>query len=274
LRQWKVILPEAQYCFKSRIIDYKNIKGKISGLTNFSSEWNNSFSILSPSVLVDGSFKIENGELIEFEPLNGLSRYINVEELKHIYFSTLQNDIFIRNRVITIPQMDIKAANFDVNGYGTHDFDNNFNYKIKVILSESLYKKARKSKNQMDEFGILETEGNRKISLPLTIKGNINDYKVSYDAKQAAVNMFQNIKNEKKKLRSILNEEFGLFKKDSINSFSKEKEKKKNENILIEFDNENYQSGKKTDQVIGPKSTRLKEVKNNKDTSHLKVDFQ
>jgi hypothetical protein len=258
--------------FGQTLIDYKNIKGKISGLTNFSSEWSNSFSVLSPSILVDGTYKIENGELIEYEPLNGLSKYINVEELKHIYFSTLQNDIFIRNRVITIPQMDIKSANFDIVGSGIHDFDNNFTYKIKVLLSESLYKKAKKSKDQMDEFGVLETEGTRKISLPLTIKGNINDYKVSYDAKQAAVNMIQNLKNEKKQLKALLNQEFGLFKKDSINKLKQEPKKKNN--ILIEFDNENYQSGKKTDQVIKPQSIRQKDAKNNKDTSKIKIDFQ
>ncbi len=258
--------------FGQSLIDYKNIKGKISGLTNYASELTNSYAVLSPTVLVDGTLKIENGELIDYEPLNGLSKYINVEELKHIYFSTLQNDIFIRNRVITIPQMDIKSGNFDIIGSGTHDFDNNFNYKIKVMLSETLYRKAKKSKNQMDEFGVIENEGTRKISLPLTVKGNIDNYKVSYDAKQAAVNMIQNLKNEKKQIRSLLKEEFGFFKKDSINNTVKE-EKKKNATV-IEFDNDNYQSGKKSDPSLKGKTPKQKDTKTNKDTSRIKIDFQ
>jgi hypothetical protein len=258
--------------FGQSLIEAKNIKGKISGLTNFSSEWSNSFVMLPATVLVDGAYKIENGELIEYEPLNGLSHYINVEELRHIYFSTLQNDIFIRNRTITIPQMDIRSANFDLVVSGTHDFDNNFNYKVKVLLSEALYRKAQKSKNQMDEFGIIETDGTRKISLPLTVKGNIDNYKISYDPKQAANNMIQNLKDEKKQLKTLLNHEFGLFKKDSANILTKE-EKKKN-NFLIEWENENYQSGKRAETKAKSKLSNQKETKASKDSSKIKIEFQ
>jgi hypothetical protein len=258
--------------FGQSVIDSGNIKGKISGVTNFSSEWNNSLSIIPSTIIVDGAFKIENGELIEYEPLKGLSRFINVEELKHIYFSTLQNNIFIRNRKITIPQMEVNSTNFDLIASGTHDFDNNFNYKIKVRLSEALYKRAKKSQNQMDEYGIIETEGSRKISLPLTVKGNIDNYKISYDTKQAAVNMMQNLKNEKQQLKSLLNEEFGLFKNDSINIMKKGYNKK--DNFLIEWDNENYQAGKKKDVKSKLKTPKLKGIKESKDTSKIKIQFE
>jgi AsmA-like C-terminal region len=258
--------------FGQPLIEYKNIKGKISGLTNFSAECSNYFSIITPTILVDGNVKIENGELIEYEPLNGLSRYLNVEELKHIYFSTIQNDIFIRNSVINIPQINISASNFDIIGSGTHNFNNNFNYKIKVKLSETLYKKAKKSKNQMDEFGIFETNNSRKISLPLTIMGNIDNYKISYDPKQAAANMMQNLKNEKMQLRTLLNEEFGIFKKDSLSIVKKEK--KKEDNILIEFENENYQAGKRADSSVKVKSMKQKKVKDSKDSTKIKIDFE
>ena len=78
-----------------------------------------------------------------------------------------------------------------------------------------------------------------KSHFPLTIKGNIDNYKISYDPKQAAANMMQNLKNEKMQLRTLLNEEFGIFKKDSLSIVKKEK--KKEDNILIEFENEKYQ---------------------------------
>jgi hypothetical protein len=119
---------------------------------------------------------------------------------------------------------------------------------------------------------VIETEGTRKISLPLTIRGTIDNYKVSYDAKQAAVNMIQNLKNEKKQIKTLLKEEFGLFKKDSLNNTIKED--KKSSKVLIEFDNDNYQSGKKTEKNIKPKLPKQKEKKDSKDTSRIKIDFQ
>ena len=258
--------------FGQALIEEKHLRGKISGYLNFSSEWKNSLDIKPETMLADGNAGIVNGELVDFEPLKGLSKYINVSELEHIYFSNLQFDMFIRNRVITIPQMDIKSASFDIIGSGTHDFDNNFNYKLRVSLSEQLYKKARNSKKEVDEFGIIETEGERKITLPLLLKGNIDNYKISFDARQATRNMIQNLKKEKSELKNLLNNEFKPFKKDSADLQQQFQNKK--DNFVIEWDNENYQSGQKKPLAPAKKGLKPLKKKDQQDTSKLKIEWE
>lgn len=263
------------YTFKNfgqTVLVDKHLKGKVSGFLNFASEWNNSFTISSPSILTDGNLTVDNGELIGFEPLNGLSKHINVSELQHIYFTKLQSDILIRNRVITIPQMDIESATFDILGSGVHDFDNNFTYKLQVSLSEQLYRKARSAQKEMDEFGIMEISGNRKINLPLLVKGNIDNYKVSYDTRQATQNMIQNLKKEKKQVKSILNKEFGLFKKDTL-TFRSDTGAAKN-NFVIEWDDQKYQDGQAAPDNKQKKNTRARNRKEPADTSRLKIEWE
>jgi hypothetical protein len=52
---------------------------------------------------------IEQGELVNFEPMMGLSRFISVDELKNIKFSTLKNRIYIKDKKITDWKKDIEA---------------------------------------------------------------------------------------------------------------------------------------------------------------------
>ncbi len=271
----KINITTLFYTFKNfgqTVLIDKHLKGKVSGFLNFTSEWNNSFIISSPSILADGNLTVDNGELIGFEPLNGLSKHINVSELQHIFFTKLQSDILIRNRVITIPQMDIESVTFDILGSGVHDFDNNFTYKLQVSLSEQLYRKARSAQKEMDEFGIMETSGNRKINLPLLVKCNIDNYHVSYDTRQATQNMIQNLKKEKIQVKSILNKEFGLFKKDSL-SFQKDNGSAKN-NFVIEWDEQKYQNGKAASDSNQKKKTRTRTHKEPTDTAKLRIEWE
>jgi hypothetical protein len=167
------------------------------------------------SVLVESNIEIANGELINFEPLMGLSKFISLSELKDIKFSNLKNQIFIRHQQIIIPQMDINSSAFNITGSGVHDFDNHYTYRINVLLSEVLARKAKLNKKENSEFGIIEDDGLGKTKIPLLIVGFNDVYKISYDTKGLKVIIKESMQVQKKELRSIFKEEFGLFKKDS-----------------------------------------------------------
>lgn len=201
--------------FSQDFILAENLKGKISGNVNYSSEWNSDFDFIENTVKAESSVKIEDGELINFEPMEELSSYIELEELKHIKFSKLENDIYIKDRVVTIPTMDIYSTAFNISASGTHNFDNQFEYVVKVLLSDVLSKKAKKAKKENEEFGVVEDDGLGKTSIYLRIYGNPDDYKVVYDTKKVKEHIKESINEEKTNLKKILNEEFGWFKKDS-----------------------------------------------------------
>lgn len=226
---------------QSFILD-KNLNGRVSAVVDYSSVWDKNLNILPQSVLCDSKLEITNGELIDFEPMTKLSAYIEVSELKHIKFSTLKNEIIIKDRIVTIPQMDINSTAFNIQASGTHNFDNEFTYRVKLLLSDLMAKNAKKAKKENDEFSYVEDDGLGKTSIYLIIKGNPDNYKISYDTKSVKENIKQNIKTEKQTIKQILKEEFGLFKNDT-SLINKTKEEKKvdfnNQHINIKWDEEN-----------------------------------
>jgi len=63
-----------------------------------------------------------------------------------VKFATLKNQIEIKDKVISFPAMDIKSSAINIQASGTHTFDNVINYRLRILLSELLSKKARKAK--------------------------------------------------------------------------------------------------------------------------------
>jgi hypothetical protein len=222
----------------------KHIRGELSGMVNFSAGLNEKMKIKKETILADCDIVIQDGELTGFEPMRKLSGFIDVEELEDIKFSTLTNQIFIRNEEVIIPKMDINSSAFDLTGSGLHGFDKNFTYKVKVSLSELLSKKAKKPDKRESEFGVIEDDGLGRVFIYLIIEGSDQDTEVRYDRRGAVQNIKDQFKEEKKELREILNEEFGLFKKDS--TLKRDKEEDKDTKFILEWD-EDSENDIKTD---------------------------
>jgi hypothetical protein len=214
----------------------KHLKGEFSGLVNFSAALNEKMQIKKETILADCDIVIQDGELNGFEPMRKLSRYIDVEELEDITFSTLSNQVFIRNAEVIIPKMDIHSSAFDITGSGLHGFDKNFTYKVKVSLSEILSKKARRPNKQETEFGIIEDDGLGRVFIPLIIEGSDQGTEVRYDKRGAVQNVKEQFKAEKQELREILKEEFGLFQKDS--TLGVDQEVGRENRFLLEWEEE------------------------------------
>ena len=227
-----------------------HLRGSLTGNLSFSSVWTNQLKAKMETVTTEAEIEIKNGELIEFEPMMGLSRFIELDELKHIRFAALQNHIFIRDRVITIPKMDIVSSALDITASGNHDFDNNFIYRMQLLLSDVLAGKAQRNKPRETEFGIVEEDGLGRTNVYLKIEGSIEDYAVSYDKAQMKEALKDDIKKEKQELRAIFNEEFGWFKNEE-NLESTEKSGESSE-IKIDW---------KEDEFAEPKSERKKDKK-------------
>lgn len=208
----------------------KNVKGRVSADVQFASAWTTDFSIDSKKVRSTADITIENGELNEFTPIQALAKYIKVPDLNHIRFSTLHNQISISNRIITVPMMEIKSSALNLNASGTHNFDNIVDYRLRLMLSDILGKKAK----QNSEFGEIEDDGLGRTQLLLSMKGPVDDPKFAYDRKGTQEKIKTDIVKEKQNLKGILKEEFGLFKKDTA---AVEKKKKKEE-LQIDWNNE------------------------------------
>jgi hypothetical protein len=202
--------------FGQTFIHGDNLKGRLTGQLGFISEWSRNLQWKSEETVADSKVEIRNGELVDFEPMLGLARYINVSELRHIRFSTLTNEIFIRNKVVTIPKMDINSSAFNIVGSGTHRFDGHFDYRLRVLLSEVLFGRAGNSKPENTKYGIIEDDGLGRTSLYLLVSGTSDDFNVSYDHRTVRDVIKENIASERNVLKQLLNKEFGWFSSDTV----------------------------------------------------------
>jgi hypothetical protein len=67
---------------------------------------------------------------------------------------------------------------------GQHSFDNLFDYRVRVLLSEVLFNKARKKKQELNEFLVEESPADQ-TTIPLIVAGTPADFDVKFDRKKA-----------------------------------------------------------------------------------------
>jgi hypothetical protein len=218
--------------FGQATITDKNIKGKVTASVQFASVWSRQLVINPNSIYSKCDITIENGELLNFQPMLALGRFVKGTDLRNVKFETLHNVIEIKNKKTIIPVMDIRSTALNLTASGTHGFDNMVDYKIKMELSQLL---NRKLKDNNTEFGTIEDDGLGRWKLYLTMKGDASNPKFAYDKKGVQENLAKDIKEEKQTMKSVLNKEFGWFKKDSTVVKQNQNQKKKHE-IQIEYD--------------------------------------
>jgi hypothetical protein len=217
--------------FGEQTITDKNLKGKLNAEVVFNSSWSKDLTINPSKVVAQADITIDNGELNDFKPLLPLSKYLKLADLKHVSFSTLKNVIQIHDRKIFVPKMEIKSSALNLTASGTHDFDNNVDYKLNMLLSDVMGKKLKSNET---EFGVVEDDGLGRTKLFLAMKGPVDDPKFSYDKKGVSEKIAQDLRADKRNMKVMLNEELGMFKKDPTVKVDK---KKKKEEMQIDWEN-------------------------------------
>ena len=196
--------------FGQTTMRHKHLKGKIDSEIYLRNEWDKCFNPIDGHLYSFIDVKINNGELLDFEPLMMMSDYISVEELKRIKFSTLENQIEIKNNLIDIPFMEIHSTAIDIAGAGTHSFDNVMDYEFKILLNEILGNKfKRKNKKKVSEFGIVQDDGVKGMTMFLKMKGTVDDPEISYNTLKLRESLGEGFKKEKKELKDVIKNQFG-----------------------------------------------------------------
>jgi hypothetical protein len=201
--------------FGQSFILAENISGLLSGSGSVLVPMDAYFKPRIPAISAEGKYLLQNGALLDFEPVKQLSSFIELSELENIHFEKLENDFFIRNNVFYIPQMDVRSSAADLSVNGQHSFENKYEYHVKMLLSQILSRKRKKS-NNVTEFGVIKDDGLGRTSLLLKVESKgLDDMKVGYDLKAAGQSVRNNLKAEKKALKTILNQEYGWYKESN-----------------------------------------------------------
>ncbi len=185
-----------------------HIRGRADARVQFSAMLNPSFEVDANSVNSVADVEIRNGQLLNFEPLQELSRFLDASELKNVQFSTLSNHIEITRQTVIIPEMEVKSSAMNLKGYGSHSFGNDIDYHLNVLLSEIGRKKRR---NQAPE-GSYEEDGSGRTRLFLHMTGTVDKPIIKYDKQAVIRKIADDFKNQKQELRQVIKQEFSKDK--------------------------------------------------------------
>ncbi|WP_461490330.1 AsmA-like C-terminal region-containing protein [Pontibacter sp. HJ8] len=145
---------------------------------------------------------VRDGQLINFAPMQKMSAFVKRSELANMKFAELSNNFWIQQRTIYIPEMDIKSnlsAISSVSVSGTHTFDQDMDYKIKLPLLNS----RRPDKDAV--YGVVAEDTDAGSSmLFLAVKGKESDFKITYDNERVREKIKTDLKQEGIELRELL----------------------------------------------------------------------
>ncbi len=202
-----------------KIITDKNISGALNADVMFKGVWDKDLNMDLSKMVVLANVNVDNGQLKDVKSLDQIGDYLQSnalasafvdtkglnKKLKDIHFDHMQNQIEIKNKVITIPEMQILSDAIDINLSGKHYFDNRISYSINFRLRE-IMKQLKET-----EFGIIEDDG-LGSRIFLKMEGTTENPIFSLDKSARKEWKQESWKQEKQAISTLLDQEFkGMF---------------------------------------------------------------
>jgi hypothetical protein len=181
---------------------YGSLSGRVAGQLEFDSS-----GLIRHKMQLAAEFAIDNGRLVNFAPAMAMSKYLSEADLGNISFSRMQNIVSIKDDSLYLPRMEIKSSVADIIVAGRQSLDNEFDYRVQLLLSQVLSAR-RKLRRQPADFGEVADDGLGRTMIPMRIYGHADDVKVSFDRMAARENAAARWRTQNEELRTILREEF------------------------------------------------------------------
>lgn len=192
--------------FGQTSITSENLRGTANANLEADIQLNSDHEILMDKLRVEANVEVGGGELINFEPLLAMSRFIEVEELNRVQFDTLRNQLSIRNSKLVIPKMSVSSSILNVDVFGEHGFNQEMDYHVNLLLNDLLRRKQKKTKT-FDGHEIIDEKG--KTRLFLWIRGTPDNIKVGFDKREVRKKIKEDFRKEGQTIKQIFKDEFG-----------------------------------------------------------------
>jgi len=194
--------------------------------------------VQNSSIDVLGTLTVLNGELINYAPVEQLSSFTNISELSHIKFETLYTNFLVSDETVNISNTNIRSNSMDMSIFGYQKFNGDYQYNLRVYLSDILKGKTKKIQQQQTKYGMVEDDGLGRTSLFLVTKCENGNTSTKIDKDQLGKHLKGEIKQEKIELKHTLHKEFGWFKKDTaeFREMNRKEVKKEKPKFEIEWE--------------------------------------
>lgn len=197
--------------FGQKTITNKNVKGSLNADLILSMAFKNFEEFQNDALIMQCNFELNDGELIQLESLKSLSKFLSLEQLEHIYFSKYKTAISIANNEIKLKKSKIKSNLVSLEIGGTHSFDNQINYAIKLNLKNLLATKFKKKKT-LETGYVNDIQGG--INLFISMKGSSSNPIIKMDKQSAYKSLQKSLKSEKQDLKDLLKKDKVFFEED------------------------------------------------------------
>lgn len=246
--------------FEQEVLTSKNLSGMCSGEVNFSMKLDSNYSFDPASIRAIVSLRVDNGALVDFEPMQAVADYFDSnlllrkifkadelrKKLKHIAFESLRNDFFIRDSEVITPLMEIKSSVLDINLEGSYGFDHVVDYHMDFYITDLL---TRESKS--GDFGeeiVDDGTGRKRIFLRMT--GPVDDPEFELDKEKRKAYRKGIVQSEKMSVKEVLKEELKLIASDSSTSASEKANKAEAIEIIWDPEDDGDRSEKQTEAPV------------------------
>lgn len=237
--------------FGQQSIRSENLMGKASANLEADIQLNSDQQLLKDQLRVEANVEISGGELIEFEPLLAMSRFIDVDELNRVKFDTLRNQLSIRNNKLFIPRMSVSSSILNVDVFGEHGFDQEMDYHVNLLLNDLIRRKAKKQRT-FDGHEIIDEKG--KTRLFLWIRGRPGNLKLGFDKREVKQKIKADLKKEGQTIKQLFKDEFN-------GSEGSDEAKEENVQFRLEDDGLGNQPNETPAQQAKPTDTKEKKKK-------------
>jgi len=200
--------------FGQEDLTYDNLRGRTDVSLQMKATFSETLEVDPASIVAGAEIEIRDGQLVGYAPINDLEKIIKGRDFSDIQFEKMVSTISISDKTIRIPKTEIRSNVMNLKVTGSHTFDNNIEYHLEVKFSD--VKKGGDKTRPEDEYGYVVDDGVGDPTIFILITGTVENpqYK-QLDKKAMQEKIRQDLKTEKQNLKKILNEEFGLFKKDT-----------------------------------------------------------
>ena len=193
--------------FGQETLTSKNLEGIFSSKAFVEAHLDKQLQLDERSFYMVADLLLEDGRLIDFEPMLALSTFVKLSELRDVRFAKLENQIEIKNRRIRVPAMHINSNVVRVSLSAIHNFNNTILYYVPLNLMDILTGKFKKSNKDV------ETLANKRggVNLYVTMSGSADEPKISYMKKRKVKDQFElDMERPKINLDKILEQDFQL----------------------------------------------------------------
>lgn len=168
--------------FGQEVLEDSNIKGKLDAKVLVKAYWNEKGEFLDNKLYTIADVTLDKGELINFEMLESLSKYVKLKDLQHVKFTKTRNQFGILRGIFYIPSMFLQSNALNLSLSGSHRIktDGKMDYLVKVNAGQVLWNKFKKYNPKK------KPKKSRKKgfwNIYCNVSGNLDDYEYKYGKK-------------------------------------------------------------------------------------------